>query len=80
MKTAILQCLQQFSSENNKNVYHDQILKKSNLKKIANLKVYGNLNASVHISSRNHGTLFWASRCSCISLLQVHEGGGGGGI
>ena len=32
MKTAILQCLQQFSSKNSKNVYHDQILKK--LKKI----------------------------------------------
>ena len=28
MKTAILQCLQQFSSKNSKNVYHDQILKK----------------------------------------------------
>ena len=27
MKTAILQCLQQFSSKNKKNVYHDQILK-----------------------------------------------------
>ena len=24
MKTAILQCLQQFSSKNSKNVYHDQ--------------------------------------------------------
>ena len=29
MKTAILQCLQQFSSKNSKNVYYDQILKKS---------------------------------------------------
>ena len=28
MKTAILQCLQQFSSKNSKNVYHDQFLKK----------------------------------------------------
>ena len=27
MKTAILQCLQQFSSKNSKNVYPDQILK-----------------------------------------------------
>ena len=27
MKTAILQCLQQFSSKNSKNVYHDQIFK-----------------------------------------------------
>ena len=30
MKTAILQCLQQFSSKNSKNVYHDQFLKKVN--------------------------------------------------
>ena len=28
MKTAILQCLQQFSNKNSKNVYHDQIFKK----------------------------------------------------
>ena len=28
MKTAILQCLQQFSSKHSKNVYHDQFLKK----------------------------------------------------
>ena len=27
MKTAILQCLQRFSSKNSKNVYHDQMLK-----------------------------------------------------
>ena len=27
MKTAILQCLQQFSSKNRKNVYRNQILK-----------------------------------------------------
>ena len=27
MKTTILQCLQQFSSKNSKNIYHDQILK-----------------------------------------------------
>ena len=31
MKTAILQCLQQFSSKNSKNVYHDQIFKKLKL-------------------------------------------------
>ena len=31
MKTAILQCFQQFSSKNSKNVYHDQILKKLKL-------------------------------------------------
>ena len=28
MKTAILQCLQQFSNKNSKNFYYDQILKK----------------------------------------------------
>ena len=32
MKNAILQCLQQFSSKNSKNVYHDQILKKLKLR------------------------------------------------
>ena len=32
MTTANLQCLQQFSSKNSKNVYHDQILKKLKLK------------------------------------------------
>ena len=31
MKTSILQDLQQFSSKNSKNVYHDQILKKLKL-------------------------------------------------
>ena len=31
MKTGILRCLQQFSSENSKNVYHDQFLKKVKL-------------------------------------------------
>ena len=31
MKTAILKCLQQFSSKNSKNVYHDQFLKKVKL-------------------------------------------------
>ena len=31
MKTAILQCLQHFSSKNSKNVYHDQFLKKLKL-------------------------------------------------
>ena len=31
MKTAILQCLQQFSSKNSKNVYHVQFLKKLKL-------------------------------------------------
>ena len=31
MKTAILQCLKQFSSKNSKNVYHEQFLKKLKL-------------------------------------------------
>ena len=31
MKTAILQCLQHFSSKNSKNVYPDQFLKKVKL-------------------------------------------------
>ena len=31
MKTAILQCLQQFSSKNSKNIYQDQFLKKLKL-------------------------------------------------
>ena len=31
MKTAILQCLQQFSSKNSENVYHGQFLKKLKL-------------------------------------------------
>ena len=31
MKTAISQCLQQFSSKNSKNIHHDQILKKVKL-------------------------------------------------
>ena len=31
MKTAILQCLQQFSSKNSKNVYDDQMFKKGKI-------------------------------------------------
>ena len=31
MKTAILQCLQEFSSKNSKNLYYDQIIKKLKL-------------------------------------------------
>ena len=31
MKTAILHCLQQFSSKKSKNVYHDQFIKKLKL-------------------------------------------------
>ena len=37
MKTAFLQCLQQFSSKKGKNVYHDQILKKVNYSATAKL-------------------------------------------
>ena len=36
MKTAILQCLQQFSSKNNQNVYYDQILKVKNTVPVQN--------------------------------------------
>ena len=31
MKTAILQCLQRFSSKNSENVYHDEFLKKGKI-------------------------------------------------
>ena len=41
MKTAIFQCLQQFSSKNSKNVYHDQILK--NLKLQCHCKIVQNV-------------------------------------
>ena len=40
MKTAILQCLQQFSSKNSKNVYHDQFLKKVKLQCLCSKNVY----------------------------------------
>ena len=36
MKTAILQCLHQFSTKNKKNVYHDQILKVKNTVPVQN--------------------------------------------
>ena len=45
MKTAILQCLQQFFSKNSKNVYHDQILKK--LKLHCNCKIVENVSLSL---------------------------------
>ena len=32
MKTAILQCLQQFSSKKSKNVYHDKLKKKNKIR------------------------------------------------
>ena len=48
MKTAILQCLQQFSSKNSKNVYHDQILKK--LKLQCQCKIMQNVRFSVLIT------------------------------
>ena len=37
MKPAILQCLQQFSSKNSENVYHDQILKRVKLQCICKM-------------------------------------------
>ena len=48
MKTAILQCLQQFSSKISKNVYHDQILK--NLKLQCQCKIVQNVRFSLLIT------------------------------
>ena len=45
MKTDILQCLQQFSSKNSKNVYHDQILK--DLKLQCHYKIVQNVRFSL---------------------------------
>ena len=48
MKTAILECLQQFSSKTSKNVYHDQILKK--LKLHCQCKIVENVRISLQIT------------------------------
>ena len=48
MKTPILQCLQQFSSKNSKNVYHDQILKKLQLQ--CHCKIVQNVRFSLQIT------------------------------
>ena len=48
MKTVILQCLQQFSSKNSKNGYHDQILKK--LKLQCQCKILQNVRFSLLIT------------------------------
>ena len=48
MKTAILQCLQQFSSKNSKNVYHDQFLKKVKLQCLC--KIVQNVRSSLKIT------------------------------
>ena len=48
MKTAILQGLQQFSSKNSKNVYHDQFLKK--LKVQCHCKIVQNFGFSLKIT------------------------------
>ena len=48
MKTAILQCLQQFSSKNSKDFYHDQILKK--LKLQSHCKIVQNVPFSLLIT------------------------------
>ena len=45
MKTAILQCLQQFSSKNSKKLYYDQILKK--LKLQCHCEIKENLHFSI---------------------------------
>ena len=47
MKTAILQCLHQFSSKNSKNVYHDQFLKKVKLQ--CHCKILQNVPFSLQI-------------------------------
>ena len=47
MKTAILQCLQRFSSKHSKNVYHDQILK--DLKLQCHCKIVLNVRFSFEI-------------------------------
>ena len=48
MKTAILQCFQQFSSKKRKNVYHDKILKK--LKLQCQCKIVQNVRFSLQIT------------------------------
>ena len=48
MKTALLQCLQQFYSKNSKHVYHDQILKK--LKLQSKCKIVQNVRCSLQIT------------------------------
>ena len=48
MKTAILQCLQKFFSKNNKNIYHDQFLKK--LKLQCQCKIVQNVRFSLYIT------------------------------
>ena len=48
MKTAILQCFQQFSSKKRKNVYHDQILKKFKLQCLC--KTVQNVRFSVEVT------------------------------
>ena len=48
MKTAILQCLQQFSSKNSKNLYHDEFLKK--LKLQCQCKIVQNVRFSLQIT------------------------------
>ena len=48
MKTAIFQCMQQFSSKNSKNVYDDQFLKKVKLQCLC--KIVQNVRFSLKIS------------------------------
>ena len=49
MKTTILQRLQQFSSKNSKNVYHDQFLKK--LKLECQCKIVQNVRLNVRFNT-----------------------------
>ena len=48
MKTPILQCFEQFSSKNSKNVYHDQFLKK--LKLQCQCKIVQNVRFSLYVT------------------------------
>ena len=47
MKTAILQCLQQFFSKNSKNDYHDQMIKK--LKLQCHCKIVQNVQVETNV-------------------------------
>ena len=60
MKTAILQCLQQFSSKNSKNVYHDQFLKKVKLQWLC--KIVQNVRFNLYIT--RFMKLLFCSVCS----------------
>ena len=62
MKATILQCLQQFSSKNSKNVYHDQFLKK--LKLQCQCKIVQNVRFSLQITQFMKTTFLQCLRLS----------------